>query len=124
MCVTDTDAASMNETQRQAAAEKDIDGAVKRRADAVAALMSLEAELATVQQTHRDIEVERSKAERELKELMVSLYVYVDMHRYIDISIYTSIYTHTHSRRTATLRWSDPRPSASSKSSWSVYICM
>jgi len=71
MCVTDADAAAMNEAQRQAAAEADVDSAVKRRADAESALANLEAELESVQQTHREVEAEKAKAERELKELMV-----------------------------------------------------
>ncbi len=63
MCVTDPEAAGLGEAQRMGAAEADIDGAVKRRADAETALATIETELEAVQKTHREVEVEKAKAQ-------------------------------------------------------------
>ncbi|EOD18598.1 hypothetical protein EMIHUDRAFT_243707 [Emiliania huxleyi CCMP1516] len=70
LCVTDAEAAAMSEAQRQQAAEADIDAAVHRRADAEAALATVDKELSEVQKTHREVEAEKERAEKELKELM------------------------------------------------------
>jgi len=70
MCVTDSDAAQMGESARRADAEAELDTAMERRADAEAALSSIEKELESVQNEHRQVELEKERAEKELKELM------------------------------------------------------
>jgi len=70
MCITDPDAAAQNESQRRLSAEAELESATGRRADAEAALTSIEKELEAVQLEHRTVENEKEKAEKELKELM------------------------------------------------------
>lgn len=70
MCITDPEALLQNETQRRSAAEHQIESSLGQGGNADSALQTIEAELEAVQGEHREVEVEKDKAEKELKELM------------------------------------------------------
>jgi len=70
MCITDPDALVQSEAQRRSAAEQQIESALGQGGAADTALQTIEAELSAVQAEHREVEVEKDKAEKELKELM------------------------------------------------------
>lgn len=70
VCITDPEAAAMGESQRRISAEAELDGALSRRSEAEAQLTAIEKDLEAVQTEHRHVEMEKDKAEKELKELM------------------------------------------------------
>jgi len=70
MCITDPEALMQTEKQRRTAAEHQIESSLELGANADAALQTIEQELEAVQGEHREVEVEKEKAEKELKELM------------------------------------------------------
>uniref|UniRef100_A0A7S3ARV1 PH domain-containing protein n=1 Tax=Haptolina ericina TaxID=156174 RepID=A0A7S3ARV1_9EUKA len=70
MCITDAEAAKQSEGERQAAAQMELEGARERRSDTEDTLRKIDSSLETVQTEHRQLEAEKEKAEKELKELM------------------------------------------------------
>jgi len=70
MCVTDPEAAKQTDQERANAAQMELEGARGNRSDAEDALRKIEGNLETVQTEHRQLEAEKEKAEKELKELM------------------------------------------------------
>ena len=70
MCVADAQAASMIEDARRTSAEAELDSALEMRSNPEEELSQLNAELDAVQAEHRQLEVEKETAEKQLKELM------------------------------------------------------
>ena len=70
MCVSDPNAANMLEEARRQSADSDLDSARDKRTDPEAELGRIEGELESVQAEHRQLEVEKEHAEKQLKELM------------------------------------------------------
>jgi len=70
MCITDPEAAKQSEGERAESASKELEGAREKRSLSEDALRSIERDLEAVQTEHRQLESEKEKAEKELKELM------------------------------------------------------
>ena len=70
MCIADPSAAGMTEEQRRVSAEAELESARSKKSDPNAELARIEEELEAVQQEHRQLEVEKESAEKQLKELM------------------------------------------------------
>jgi len=70
MCISDPNAANMLEEARRASADAELDHARDKRTNPEEELSRLNDELEAVQSEHRDLEVEKESAEKQLKELM------------------------------------------------------
>ena len=70
MCIADPAAANMQEEDRRASADKDLDDATAKKSDPEGELQMLNDELEAVQAEHRQLEAEKESAEKQLKELM------------------------------------------------------
>ncbi len=68
MCITDPEAAAQPEADRREAAAKEVDLAMGASVDTDT--MAIERELEAIQQEHKQVGLEKERAEKELKELM------------------------------------------------------
>lgn len=66
MCVSDVEAANMLEEARQKSADDDLDSARDKRTDPESELARIEGELESVQAEHRQLEVEKESAEKQV----------------------------------------------------------